>query len=140
KALEKGQLDPEGIREATGNAARNLGAEGKKKGMITTLPLALGRLQSRGEIRRVPINGRLDQQRYRYTLWRPNPLTGFKLTVEEAYTELARRFFRWIGPATLAEFQWFSGLGVKTSKSAVEPLKLVPFENRSDRLMFAEDR
>src|SRR5579883_2197868 len=34
-------LDPEAIREATGKAARNLGEEGKKKGMITTLPLAL---------------------------------------------------------------------------------------------------
>jgi hypothetical protein len=53
KALAKGPLDPEGIREGTGSAARNLGAEGKKRGMITTLPLALGRLQSAGEIRRV---------------------------------------------------------------------------------------
>jgi DNA glycosylase AlkZ-like len=140
KALAKGPLDPEQIREATGGAARNLGPEGKKKGMITTLPLALGRLQSLGEIRRIPGTGRLDQQRYQYALWRPNPLSRFKLAPAEAYMELAQRFFRWIGPATLEEFQWFSGLGVKASKSAVEPLKLVALENGSDRRMLPEDR
>jgi Winged helix DNA-binding domain len=108
--------------------------------MITTLPLALARLQSLGEIRRIPSTGRLDQQRYLYALWRPNPLSGFKLAPAEACKELAQRFFRWIGPATLGEFQWFSGLGVKASKAAVEPLKLVALENGSDRLMFPEAR
>src|SRR5262249_35273501 len=117
KALAKGPLAPDDIREATGNASRSLGDEGKKKGMTTTLPLALGKLQVTGEIRRVPMNGRLDQQRYQYTLWRPNPLNGFKLSAAEAYVELARKYFRWIGPATIAEFQQFAGLGVKDSKA-----------------------
>src|SRR5687767_13943402 len=45
KALEKGALDPDEIRQATGNASRSLGEEGKKKGLATTLPLALGNLQ-----------------------------------------------------------------------------------------------
>lgn len=73
-------------------------------------------------------------------MWRPNPLRAFKLSREEAYTELARRFFFWIGPASVAEFQWFSGLGVKAAKAAVEPLKLEPFETGSDRLMLPGDR
>jgi hypothetical protein len=140
KALEAGPLDPEGIRERTGGASRNLGEAGKKKGLITTLPVALGKLQAAGEIRRVPVNGRLDQQRYQYTLWRPNPLRGFTLSGEEAVTELARRYFSWIGPATPGEFQWFSALGVKAAKAAMEPLKLVPLEAGSDRLMLPEDR
>ena len=38
KALEKGPLDPDGIRAATGKASRSLGEEGKKKGLSTTLP------------------------------------------------------------------------------------------------------
>lgn len=38
--------------------------------------------------------------------------------------ELARRYFQWTGPATLAEFQWFSALGVKAAKAAIEPLGL----------------
>ena len=139
-ALDKtAPLDPEGIREATGNAWRSLGEEGKKKGVTTTLPIALGRLQARGDIRRVPVNGRLDQQRYSYVRWKPNPLAANTASTSGAYTELARRFFRWVGPATLKEFQWFSALGVKTSKEAVDPLGLVPVENGSDRLILRED-
>src|ERR1022692_679115 len=138
KALAEGPLDPEEIREATRNASRHLGDEGKKKGMITTLPLALGELQASGEIRRVPVNGRLDQQRYRYILWRPNPLDSFPLTAEQVQTELARHYFHWTGPASLAEYQWFSALTGKAAKAAIEPLKLEPVAG--DRLMLPEDR
>ena len=127
-ALGKGQLDPEGLREASGKAVRNLGPEGKKKGLTTTLPVALGKLQAAGEVRRVPTNGRFDQQRYEYALWRPNPLRGFKLSPEQVHTELAQKYFSWIGPASAADFQAFSGLGVKASKAALEPLKLEPIE------------
>src|SRR5205823_4101988 len=75
KAAGKEPLDPEALREAVGPAARSLGEAGKKKGLTTTLPLALGKLQASGDLRRVSTNGRLDQQRYRYVAWRPNPLT-----------------------------------------------------------------
>ncbi|MBM3267555.1 MAG: winged helix DNA-binding domain-containing protein [Candidatus Sericytochromatia bacterium] len=140
-ALAPGEaLDPEGIRERVGGAARSLGEAGKKKGMTTTLPTALGRLQGLGEIRRVPVDGRLDQQRYRYVRWADNPLATCKLSLDECHGELARRYFRWIGPATPAEFQWFSGLGVKAAKAALEPLGLVPVEDGSDRLVFPDDR
>ena len=136
-ALAKGDaLDPDAIREATGKASRNLGEEGKKKGVTTTLPLALGRLQARGEIRRVPVNGRLDQQRYKYVRWSPSPLAKYGKSLGEAYTELARRYFRWVGPATLAEFQWFSALGVKAAKEVVAPLDLVAVD---DRLLLPDD-
>src|SRR5229473_2603092 len=117
-----------------------LGPEGKKKGMITTLPVALRKLQTTGEIRRISMNGRLDQQRYKYTVWRPNPLRGFKLSKEEASTELARRFFSWISPASMAEFQELSALGVKAASAAAEPLKLEPLETGSDLLMLPGDR
>ena len=139
KALEQGALDPDSIREATGKASRSLGEEGKQKGLTTTLPLALGRLQTEGRIRRVPINGRFDQQRYAYVNWRPNPLASYPESLEAAFSELARRFFRWVGPATLGEFQWFAGLGVKTTKQAVDSLGLVPIEPGSGRLLLPDD-
>jgi len=140
KALDdKGALDPDGIREATGKASRSLGEEGKKKGLTTTLPLALGRLQTEGRIRRVPTNGRLDQQRYKYVNWSPSPLAKYSQSLEASFTELARHFFRWVGPATLGELQWFAGLGVKTTKAAVESLGLVPAEAGSDRLLLPDD-
>jgi len=138
-ALAKGPLDPEALRAAVGAAARSLGDEGKKKGLTTTLPLALGRLQRAGEIRRIPTNGRLDQQRYRYARWAPNPLAGFRLSAEEVHVELARRYFGWIGVARVKDFQWFSGLGVKASQAALAPLGLVPVEPGSDLLARPED-
>lgn len=141
-ALEKGPLDPDGLREATGPAVRNLGPEGKKKGLTTTLPVALGKLQESGDIRRVPINGRFDQQRYQYVLWRPNPLSGFKLSPEQVHTELARAYFSWIGPASAADFQAFSGLGVKATQMALQPLKLeaVEIAPGEARLLLPHDR
>ena len=138
KALAKGAMDPDEIRQATGHASRSLGEEGKKKGISTTLPLALGRLQTRGDVRRVPVNGRLDQQRYKYVLWKPNPLGKSKGDVQDAYRELARRFFRWVGPATLGEFGWFAGLGVKATKEVGEPLKLTAVEPGNDRLLLPD--
>lgn len=135
-ALKDGPLDPEQIKERVD--VRNLGEEGKKKGLTTTLPVALGELQLSGEIRRISTNGRLDGQRYRYGLWPANPLRGFALTEEECAAELAKLYWSWTGPATLSEFQWFSGLGVKAARAAVAGLGLRPVEEGSERLMTAE--
>jgi hypothetical protein len=137
KALAETPLEPEALRTAVGDAARSLGPEGVKKGVATTLPLALGNMQAAGEIRRIPVNGRLDQQRYKYAVWKPNPLAAWKLTPEESFVALARYFFRWTGCASVAEFQWFSGLGVKAAREAAAELKL---ETLQDRLMLPEDR
>ncbi|MFN8440282.1 MAG: crosslink repair DNA glycosylase YcaQ family protein [Caldilineaceae bacterium] len=138
-ALDTQPLDPRELKEALGDVVRNLGAEGKKRGTTTTLPLALGKLQTAGEIRRVPISGRLDQQRYRYIRWHNPPHQHGGLSDEEAYCELARRYFRWIGPATLANFQWFSGLSGKLAKPAVAALGLAPLTDGDSRLLFPDD-
>lgn len=138
-ALGKGPLDPDELKKATGGAVRHLGEEGKKKGVTTTLPVALGRLQSLGEIRRVPANGRLDAQRYQYTIWSPNPLAKFRLDADACAIELARRYFRWIGPATIAEFQWFSALSKKAATAAIDACKLSKLPGQEDRLLFADD-
>ncbi|MBI2688330.1 MAG: winged helix DNA-binding domain-containing protein [Acidobacteria bacterium] len=134
QALKKGTMDPDGIREAIGGASRSLGPEGVKKGMTTTLPLGLGKLQVTGAIRRVPVNGRLDQQRYKYTLWN---FPALQIDDAEAFAQLARRFYQWIGPAKLSEFQWFSGLGVKAAQNAVAPLGLASLDDGA--LLFPED-
>jgi hypothetical protein len=138
-ALAKGPLGPEELKAVVGPAVTHLGEEGKKKGLTSTLPLALGRLQQSGDIRRVPAGGRLDQQRYKYTVWRENPLAKGRLTEADACVELARRYFDWIGPARAKDFQWFSGLGVKAAKAAMEPLGLVPIESGSEFVIRRDD-
>jgi hypothetical protein len=138
-ALAAGPLDPRALKDAVGNASRNLGDEGKKRGQTTTLPLALGFLQSSGRIRRIPLNGRIDQQRYAYSNWDPSPLRGVRLSKEEAFQDLAKRFFKWTGPAQGAHFKWFSGLGVTAAKAAVTASGAIPVETGSDWLMLPED-
>ncbi|MCY1062034.1 crosslink repair DNA glycosylase YcaQ family protein [Nannocystis sp. SCPEA4] len=138
-ALAGGALDPAALKDRLGDLVRNLGPEGKKRGVTTTLPLVLGTLQTAGEIRRQPIGGRLDQQRYAYARWADSPLPEFTLDAAAAYVELARRFFRWSGPASLAHFQAFSGLGVKASKAAVAPLGLLPVSADSPILALPAD-
>lgn len=138
KALSGEPKDPAELRNELGDAVRNLGEAGKKRGLTTTLPIALGLLQPAGEIRRVPVDGRLDGQRYKYTLWQQNPLPAFEMSQEQAYVELARRFFSWTGPAQASHFRWFSGLGAGTVKAALAPLEL---EDLGDGwLLLPEDR
>ena len=134
-ALGAEPLDPRGLKDVLGDSVRNLGAEGKKRGTTTTLPLALALLQTSGVIRRIPVDGRIDQQRYRYTTWKPAP--SCTLADDEVAVELARRFFHWAGPATAAQLAWWAGLGAKAAKAAVAALGLVPYED--DRLVSKQD-
>ncbi|WP_042383002.1 DNA glycosylase AlkZ-like family protein [Streptacidiphilus melanogenes] len=114
-------LDPAAIKDLVGDAVRSLGEAGRKRGVSTTLPLSLGLLQASGEIRRVPVNGRLDQQRYGYVRWTP-PTADFA----DADVELARRYVAWAAPASLAHFRWFSGFTAARAKAALAPLGLLP--------------
>jgi hypothetical protein len=120
-ALGDTPLDPAAIKAATGAAVRSLGDAGRERGVSTTLPLALGLLQADGEIRRVPVNGRLDQQRFGYVRWTP-PGT---LDRDAAPAELARRYFTWAGPASRKHFRWFSGYTATSATAALDALDLV---------------
>jgi len=119
-------LDPNKIKKAVGDAARGLGEEGKKRGQSSTLPIALGLLQGQGRIYRVPVNGRLDQQRFGYVRWSPSPREDEPLNLDTAFRELAARFFTWAGPASMRHFRWFSGLTTADAKNAVAKLDLAP--------------
>ena len=134
-AIEHVPLDPKEIKAAVGAKARSLGEEGKKRGVGTTLPLALGRLQVTGRIRRVPADGRLDRQRYKYIAWQPSPLDGYARSKDETLGDLASLYWRWAGPASVAHFQKFAGLGVKAAKDVVAPLGFVPIGEGSDLLL-----
>ena len=134
-AVEKTPLDPKDIKTAVDDKARSLGEEGKKRGTGSTLPLALGRLQVSGLIRRIPAEGRLDRQRYKYVAWKPSPMEGYSRTNEEALADLAELYWRWAGPASVSHFQKFAGIGVKAAKDVVAPLDYEPIEAGSDLLL-----
>jgi hypothetical protein len=133
-AVAGGPLDPAGLRNVLGDAVRNLGEAGKKVGVTTTLPVALGLLQASGELRRVPVDGRLDQQRYSYTRWQA-PASG--LTDEQARVELVRRYLGWTGGATLAHVRWFTAFSARDAKAALASLE--PVELAGGVLALPED-
>jgi hypothetical protein len=109
-------MDPKQLKDELGESVRSLGEEGKKKGAATTLPTALGLLQADGRIRRVPVNGRLDQQRYAYTSWTLRPST---IDDDAARARLLERYLRWTGGATFKQGQWFTGFTVAQSKASL---------------------
>ncbi len=121
-AEASGPMDPRQLKEQLGDSVRNLGEDGKKKGASTTLPTALGILQAHGRIRRVPANGRLDQQRYAYELWNlgPGPLDD-----DAARAELVRSYLGWTGGATFKQSQWFTGFSVAQGKAALAAVDAV---------------
>ena len=125
-ALDGETLPPDQLRKKVN--PRSLGPEGQKKGITSTLPLALGKLEQEGRIRRQSTNGRLDNQRFAYRAWRPGPLAQGLMEPEEVQRQLLRRFFAWVGPASMAEFQWFSGWSAKVCKAAAHGLKAVEGE------------
>lgn len=137
-ALDGRVLDPRALKDELGDVVRSLGPEGKKRGQTTTLPLALGWLQSTGRIRRVPLDGRLDRQRYAYTLWD----LGVQASSdpEADLQALTRLYFGWVGTATLAQLQAFSGLGARAVRAAAERAGLAPLTPGDTRLILPEDR
>ncbi|MDQ6657985.1 MAG: winged helix DNA-binding domain-containing protein [Actinomycetota bacterium] len=114
-------LDPRQLTSALGDRVRNLGEEGRKRGASTTLPTALTQLQAFGQIRRVPLDGRLDRQRYAYCVWEP-AVTG--ITDGAARVELLRRYFDWTGGATAAQSRWFSSFSLAQTTAAIAELDL----------------
>ena len=123
-ALKSGTADPRQLKAELGDKVTSYGADGKKYGITTDLPGVLQRLQKEGKIRRIPLDGRLDNERYAYTLWEPSPLQGFSLSKAQIQSELAELYFTSIGPATLEEFVWFSGFSKRDALTAIASSEL----------------
>ena len=133
KATAQPALAPRELKEILGGKVRNMGETGKKKGSSTTLPAALGLLQADGRIRRVPANGRLDQQRYSYVAW-DLPETGD--ADETVRAHLVERFLGWTGGATLGQVRWFTAFTVAQSKKALAQAGAVEVETASGELLW----
>lgn len=120
-----GPLDPKALRNELGDEVRSLGDAGKKVGASTTLPTALGLAQSTGRIRRVPVNGRLDQQRYAYVAWGLQPS---ETSDDDIRAMLMERYLGWTGGATLKQTQWFTAFTVAQTRAALAACGAVEFE------------
>jgi hypothetical protein len=77
----------------------------------------------RAETEGIICSGKLSDSKQTYTLleeWIPRTKT---LNRDEALKELALRYFTSHGPATLHDFNWWSGLNVRDSRQALESVK-----------------
>ncbi len=102
---------------------RDLGAAGKRLGERSTLTFAMRMLQRQMVVQRVAADRRLDSQSFSYRLF-PHDLRK-NLSLEEADSGLARRFFAWAGPATAGEFAWWAGMSQKDARAAINKIGLV---------------
>jgi hypothetical protein len=128
RALAQGPLTTANLKEKLGSLVSNYGEAGKKVGQTTSLSLGLLTLQSQAKIRRIPINGRLDTQTYEYELFSNPPIVNDSYPSCKAYTDLARLYWSWVGFATSAHFQWFSGLGVRIAAEAIKEAGIEPVQ------------
>lgn len=137
-ALDGGPLDPKELKQKLGGLVRTFPPEGKKYGLTTSLPMALGVLQREGKIRRIPYDGRLDGERYLYAAWPDGPMEEGPLDEDEALVQLASLYWDWLGAASLKHFKWFSGVSLTKCRKAAEFHGLVTLEG-TDLLMKAQD-
>ena len=126
-------MDPRELKDVLGDQVRNMGEEGKKKGATTTLPAALGLLQADGRIRRVPVNGRLDQQRYSYVAWEL-PATGESDDVVRS--RMVEKFLGWTGGATTGQIRWFTAFTVAQTKAALAAIDAVEVQTAGDEMLW----
>lgn len=128
--LRSGPADARALGTALEGHIRHLGAEGKKRGQTTTLPLAVTRLQLTGAIRRIPRDGRLDGQSNRFALAEP------VFPPADPVTELAGLYGKWYGAAGSATFRSWSGLSAKALTHVTFAFEADPEPEPANRVHF----
>jgi hypothetical protein len=75
------------------------------------------------ELDRIICSGAINGKKNTYGLFAERVVTSKKLTRDEALMKLAAKYFRSHGPATIADFIWWSGLPVADARKALEMVK-----------------
>lgn len=83
----------------------------------------LSHLLMRAELEKIICNGSIKGNRQTYALLSDRVPVIRLLNREESLAELARRYFTSHGPATVKDFEWWSGLSGTDSKLALELIK-----------------
>ncbi len=91
-----------------------------RQAKIRTDELRLAHLLMQAELEGVICSGAMNGKQFTYALLEERAPEGKLLKLEEAVAELVLRYFKSRGPATLADFAWWSGLTVADGKRGVE--------------------
>ena len=83
----------------------------------------LAHIAMHAELERVICSGPRRGNQFTYALLEERARRGQRLSRDEALGELARRFFRSHGPATVRDFVWWSGLTTPDAKRGIEIIR-----------------
>lgn len=112
KALERYKELTRGELRAVLDGAR-IGATGTQR---------LAHIMMRAELDAVVCSGVRRGKKFTYALLEERAPRARRIQRDEALSELASRYFRTRGPATVQDFAWWSGLTVSDAKQGVESL------------------
>ena len=84
---------------------------------------SMGQLMLRAELDQVVCSGSRKGKQFTYALLGERAPQAKSLEREEALAELAQRYFRSHGPATLQDFVWWSGLTINDARKGIEFIK-----------------
>ncbi len=87
-----------------------------RAGVAADDSVRMGHILIRAELDGVVCSGPLRDKQFTYALFDERVPAGLKLSGDEALAELARRYFTSHGPATLADFVWWSGLTTEDAR------------------------
>jgi hypothetical protein len=90
---------------------------------VKTNDLRAGHIMFRAETDLVVCNGIKSDKQFTYALFDERIPSTKKKTEEEAVADLALRYFKSHGPATLQDFTWWSGLSVRDAKNGLEAIQ-----------------
>ena len=123
------ELDPQTVRRSRTVLTRALGdgpltrrdlAGVLQRTRILVTPERLSHLLALAELEGLVCSGPLRDRQFTYALIDHRVPGVPPVAQEEARARLAERYFRSHGPATLADFAWWSGLSMREARSAVE--------------------
>jgi hypothetical protein len=94
-----------------------------QKAGVSTDGLRLGHLTAHAEIDGVICSGARRGKQHTYALLEERAPQARTLELDESLAELAKRYFRSHGPATIQDFVWWSGLPVYDARKGIELIK-----------------
>jgi hypothetical protein len=94
-----------------------------KKAGVSVDGYRIGQLMGHAELDQVICSGVRKGRQFTYALLEERAPQSKSLERDEALAELAKRYFRSHGPATLQDFVWWSGLTINDARKGIEFIK-----------------
>ncbi len=111
----------EALRDSQPQTRNELGAALARAGIEATGP-RLAHILIHAELEQVLCSGPLRAKQHTYALLDDRAPSGPQLSTAQALAELARRYLRSHGPATLTDFAWWSGLTRTQAREGIEAI------------------